>query len=86
METQIFHSNNMITYIKNLFGFSTIKSEIMKMLNSRIAQAENDFKAGVKEINEVLEYDIKEAISKSELDTKLLIKNLVKKVVSDLID
>lgn len=56
------------------------------MLNSRIAQAENDFKAGVKEINEVLEYDIKEAISKSELDTKLLIKNLVKKVVSDLID
>lgn len=70
--------------IKSWFASSTIKSEIMKLLNGKIALAEQDFKAGVEEIKVQLQMDIETAEAAAESDTKTLVENLVKKVISDL--
>lgn len=75
----------MIQTIKNFFTVSTVRAEIMKVLNQRISLAEADFKSGVVQIKNQLEQNIQDAVKKSKIDTSNLLKELVKKVVNDLV-
>lgn len=76
----------MIEFIKNIFSSSVIKSEIMKVLNTRIAKAESDFKTGIAVIGEQLKADLESAQEVAKLNEGQLVKTLIQEVIGDLVN
>lgn len=71
--------------IINWFNSSEVRKEIMKIINARINDAEEIFKDGMVDIKDQLFIDLQVAKDNAEEKTELLLKNVVKTVIGDLL-
>jgi hypothetical protein len=72
-------------FLLNIFSSSSVRSEIMAVLNERILKAEADFKVGSKSIADQLVIDLKIAKDNATSKTQDLLKVMVRDVVADLV-